>query len=52
LSVKPGEKLFLRRKLFLKNSYGSKNFKQEQSRNKVQRKYKTFDTHAAEQCQT
>jgi hypothetical protein len=41
-SVKPGEKTFLRRKRFSKNSYSSKIVKQEQSRNKVQQKYKTF----------
>ena len=35
-SVKPGEKTFLRRKHFSKNSYGSKIMKQEQTRNKVQ----------------
>jgi hypothetical protein len=38
LSEKPGEKTFLRRKRFSKNSYGSKNGKQEQTRNKVQTK--------------
>jgi hypothetical protein len=42
LSEKPGEKTFLRRNRFSKNSYGSKIVKQEQSRNKVQRKYKTY----------
>jgi hypothetical protein len=45
LSVKPGEKTFLKtflkRKRFSKNSYGSKNLEQEQTRNKVQQKYKT-----------
>jgi hypothetical protein len=51
-SVKPGEKTFLRRKRFSKNSYGSKNLRQEQSRNKVQTKYKTFGTRAAEKRQT
>ena len=41
-SVKPGEKTFLGRKRFSKNSYGSKNGKQEQTRNKVQTKVQTF----------
>ena len=41
-SEKPGEKTFLRRKRFSKNSYGSKNGKQEQTRNKVQTKVQTF----------
>ena len=41
-SVKPGEKTFFRRKRFSKNSYGSTNGKQEQTRTKYKRKYKTF----------
>jgi hypothetical protein len=52
LSVKPGEKTILRRKRFSKNSYGSKNGKQEQTRNKVQTKVQNFRTRAAEERQT
>ena len=51
-SVKPGEKTFLRRKRFSKNSYGSKNVKQEQTRNKVQTKVQNVRTRAAEERQT
>jgi hypothetical protein len=51
-SVKPGEKTFLRRKRFSKNSYGSKNGNQEQTRNKVQTKVQNVRTRAAEERQT
>jgi hypothetical protein len=51
-SVKPGEKTFLRRKRFSENSYGSKNGKQEQTRNKVQTKVQNVRTRAAEERQT
>jgi hypothetical protein len=42
----------VKRKRFLKNSYGSKNVKQEQTRNKVQTKVQNVCTRAAEKNQT